>query len=88
MIYKVNWITSKTPADIGSNGKIVNGMAINVNLKDGGAPKKLTTFLYDNENARLYVSDKQNNYHLSPKIDSISLKKIRNSCFWGVASAK
>ena len=50
IIYDVNWITSKTPKDIGSGNRIVNGMNIAIILKDGGAPKKLVTYVYNNEN--------------------------------------
>jgi hypothetical protein len=88
IIYDVNWITSKKPVNVGDSIKIINGMAIDINLKDGGTPKKLTTFLYNNENARFYSINDQNQFESSIQIDSASLKKIRNSCFWGVASAK
>jgi hypothetical protein len=88
IIYDVNWITSKKPVNVGDSVKIINGMAIDVNLKDGGSPKKLATFLYNNENARFYWINDQNQFESSLQIDSTSLKKIRNSCFWGVASAK
>ena len=88
IIYDVNWITSKNTVSVGNSIKIINGMAIDVNLKDGSAPKKLATFLYNNENARFYCINDQNKLESSVQIDAGSLKKIRNSCFWGVASAK
>jgi hypothetical protein len=85
--YNVNWITSSKPVSIGS-GRIVNGMAVDVNLKDDGNSKKLTTFLYNNEDAKIYFLNAKNNYDIDSKVDSFSLKRIRNNCFWGVASSK
>ena len=88
MMYDVNWITSSKPMDIGNGDKIVNGMDIVINLKGTGSTKKLVTYLYNNENAQFYLLDNQNKLAVDLKADSISLIKIRNACFWGVASAK
>jgi hypothetical protein len=88
IMYDVNWITSSRPIDVGGGSKIINGMAIDVNSKDDGAAKKLTTYLYNNQNAQVYLLNKRNKYVIDSKIDSASVKKIRNACFWGVASAK
>ncbi|HEY5326927.1 MAG TPA: hypothetical protein VIJ27_08000 [Mucilaginibacter sp.] len=88
IIYDVNWITSTKPVAIGNDSKIVNGMAIDITLKGGGLPKKLITYLYDNENAQFYIRNAQNQYSPDSKVDSASLKNIRNSCFWGVASSR
>jgi len=88
IIYEINWITSSTPKDMGNGKKIINGMQIAVDNKAGGTRKNITTYLYDNENGQFYLSNSQNSYGADTKVDSASLKKIRNSCFWGVASAK
>ena len=88
IIYNVNWITSTKPITLGDGSKIINGMAIDINSKDDGTLKKLTTYLYNNENARVYLLNTTNKYTVDSKIDSASLNKIRNACFWGVASAK
>ena len=88
IIYDVNWITSKAPKDLGNGKQIVNGMQIDVNDKSGNKPHTVASFLYNNEDAQFYLRDKQNNYTLDSKVDSLTLIKIRNSCFWGVASAK
>ncbi len=88
IIYDVNWITSSKPMDIGNGDKIVNGMAVAVISKSGGSHKKLITYLYNNEDAQFYLQNMNSNYDKDVKLDSASLKKIRNSCFWGVASAK
>ena len=88
IIYDVNWITSSHPIDIGDGSRIINGMAIDVNLKGGRRPTNLTIYLYNNENARFYLLNKQNKFDGDVIVSDTSLKKIRNSCFWGVASAK
>jgi hypothetical protein len=88
MIYYINWITPKEPMEIDNGRKIVNGMSIDVSLKDGGSSKQLTTFLYDNEGAQFYLLKDQNKFAINLKIDTDSLKKIRNNCFLEIASRK
>ena len=88
LIYNVNWVTSKNPVEIDSSAKINNGLMIKVQLKDRGSAKMLATYLYNNQNSRFYLLNTQNKYEQEAPIDSSSLKKIRNSCFWGVASEK
>jgi hypothetical protein len=88
IVYHVNWITSSTPKDLGDGHQIINGMAIDVNKKTANASEKLITYLYDNKDAQFYLLNDQKKYIADEKISDISLKKIRNSCFWGVASAK
>jgi len=88
IIYDANWITSSKPVDLYNNDKIVNGMMIVINSKDGGSTKTLATYLYNNENGRFYLQDDQTQHTNDIKIDSAAMKKIRASCFWGVASAK
>lgn len=88
VIYKFDWITSKTPRQI--NGNPVNsGMQIAVIQKTAARRIKLATYLYNNANEKLYLFSKDRKLADNAlPIDSSSLKKIRNSCFWGVASAK
>jgi len=88
IIYDVNWITSKTPKNMGNGKQIINGLQVTVSNKGGGSPKPVTTYLYDNEDAQFYGLNAKNQYTAGIKADSARLKKIRNSCFWGVASAK
>ena len=88
IIYDVNWITSKTSENTGIGKRIINGLRLSVNNKTTGSPENVATYLYDNEDAVLYLSNKTHNYAIDSKIDSTSLKRIRNSCFWGVASSK
>lgn len=88
IIYNVNWITSTRPVNIGNGSKIINGMAIDIKSKDDGTAKKLTTYLYNNENAQVYLLNAKNKYMIDSKIDTATVKRIRNACFWGVASSK
>lgn len=88
LLYKVNWITSSMPVDIGKEGKIVNGMMVDVNRKAENGTKKLTTYLYNNAKGEIYITFDEKNFKNEQTISETSLKKIRNSCFWGVASAK
>ncbi|MDB5122220.1 MAG: hypothetical protein JWP94_349 [Mucilaginibacter sp.] len=88
IIYDVNWITSTKPKEIGAGNKIINGMEIDVNEKTSSKPKSITTFLYNNATARFYLRNSQGEFDNDAQVDTASLKKIRNSCFWGVASAK
>lgn len=88
IIYKVNWITSKTPKEIGGAVAITNGMQVDVNEKTSVDPPNIATYLYNNATGMVYLRNSQNRYENDAQIDSASLKKIRNSCFWGVASAK
>jgi len=81
LIYNINWITSSKPVAIGDSGQIVNGLAIDIKLKDDGSQKKLTTFLYNNENAQIYLLNSQNKYDVDSKVDPALLKQIRNACF-------
>lgn len=86
--YEVNWITSSKPVDIGNGAKIINGMAVDISIKDAGKQKKWISYLYNNENSLIYLRNDANNDIAEEEIGVTSLQKIRNSCFWGVASAK
>ncbi len=88
IVYDVNWITSSKPKDLGTGKRVINGMEIDVNEKTSSTSKKVTIFIYDNENAQFYLLTNQNKYEEDEKISDASLKKVRNKCFWGVASAK
>ena len=88
IIYDVNWITSKKPIDIGNGKQIINGMQIAVNKKTSGKSNNITTYLYDNKKAQFYITNPSIKLINNAEVDTIVLKKIRNSCFWGVASSK
>ena len=85
IIYTVGWVSKKIK-NIG-NDSIGNGMQVDVIQKADSQQISLSTYLYDNSNSKLYLLNKKMKYEAEPLIiDSMSLKKIRNSCFWGVAS--
>ncbi|MDB5131143.1 MAG: hypothetical protein JWR02_892 [Mucilaginibacter sp.] len=63
-------------------------MEIDVNEKTSSKPKAITILLYNNATARLYLLNSEHTFDNDAQVDTLSLKKIRNSCFWGVASAK
>ena len=88
LLYKVNWITSSKPVDVGKEGKIVNGMMIDVSQKMENGQKKLTTYLYNNAKGEIYTTIDQKDFKKEQTMSDTSLTKIRNACFWGVASAK
>lgn len=88
IIYNVNWITSSKPVNLSDGSKIINGMAIDINQKTGNSTKKLSTYMYNNAKGTIYTSLNGGNLHEDENVSDTSLKKIRNSCFWGVASAK
>jgi hypothetical protein len=86
IIYAFDWITSKTPQQI-NGGQINSGMRVSVMQKTGDQKDNLAIFLYNNENSKLYNKEAKTATD-TISIDSISKKRIRNSCFWGVASSK
>lgn len=86
IIYAFDWITSKTPRQI--NGLQINsGMRVSVTQKADTGKVSLAIYLYDNKTSKLYNKDAKPG-NIAIPIDSLSIKKIQNSCFWGVASSK
>lgn len=89
IIYAIDWVSRKNPAPQVNGNTISNGMQVNIMQKADSQRVNLSTYLFDNSNSKLYLLGGKMKYEADPiAIDSISLKKIRNSCFWGVASAK
>ena len=86
IIYNVNWAKSPTLADT-ANTKSSTG-ALNVDVIEKGKPnKKLSLFMYDNSTGKLYFTkETDNNDKIELKISVDALKRIRNACYWGVAS--
>jgi hypothetical protein len=86
IIYAFDWITSKTPQQI--NGAQINsGMRVSVMQKTGDQKDNLAIYLYNNANSKLYNKEAKTATD-TISIDRLSKKKIRSSCFWGVASSK
>lgn len=87
LIYNVNWVKAGNPTNIDNGGKITNGMQVDVIKKNGANQQKLSSYVYSDKDSTLYVIDTHEKYEKDAlKIDAPSLKKIRNACFWGVAS--
>ncbi|MDB5288152.1 MAG: hypothetical protein JWR05_3101 [Mucilaginibacter sp.] len=86
MIYNVNWVKAEGLQDT-TNGK-GSTSALRLDVVEKGLNNKLlSSFIYDNSLAKLYFlknESKKSNNEL--KINEIALKKIRNACYWGVAS--
>ncbi len=89
VVYNINWITSKTPAKLSSDSSIINGVRIDLIKKSANkSADTLTTYLYDNKTSKFYIKNAQGGAKPNAEINAVDLKKIRNSCFWGVASNK
>lgn len=87
--YTVNWIKASAPAEPANGSTTTNGLKVDVRENTNGEEKKLCSYLYNNQSGFMYLLDSQNKYQrevssVTPEI----LKKIRNSCYWGVASVK
>ncbi|RFZ84871.1 hypothetical protein DYU05_04495 [Mucilaginibacter terrenus] len=83
--YIVNYVKTAMPEDTVSEVKATNALRVDV-INKSGQPQKLSAFLYDNSKAKLYFLSGKSKNEL--KVDSVGLMKIRNSCYWGVASGK
>jgi hypothetical protein len=88
IIFDVNWITSLKPVKLENGILIVNGMQIMVDKKTNGVSEILDEYFYNNNNGFVYRRQNDTAYHKELSIADSVVKKIRRSCFWGVASAK
>lgn len=86
MIYNVNWVQAEGLQDT-TNGKgSTSALRLDV-VKKGSNNKVLSSFIYDNSLGKLYfLNNVSNNGRNELKINQIALKRIRNACYWGVAS--
>jgi hypothetical protein len=57
-------------------------------MQKSSSLKKISSFIYDNSLARLYFIDNKLNNQMEVKISDNDLKRIRNGCYWGVASSR
>ena len=85
-IYNVNWIKAEGLQDT-TNGKgSTSALRLDV-VEKGSNNKTLSSFIYDNSLGELFfLKNESKNEKKELKIDEIALKKIRNACYWGVAS--
>jgi hypothetical protein len=79
----INYVKTVQPQDTVSEVKATNALRVDV-VDKMPAPHKISSFLYDNNLAKVYFLTGNSKKEL--KTDSVLLKKVRNSCYWGVAS--
>jgi hypothetical protein len=83
--YVVNWAEGANVGDAANKRSSTNGLKLDV-MEKGAARNKIASFIYDNSLSKLFLAGNKDNIEV--KVDSISLKKIRDKCYWGVASGK
>nr|WP_294946489.1 hypothetical protein [uncultured Mucilaginibacter sp.] len=83
--YIVNYVKTTEPQDTVSNVKATNALRVDV-IDKLPKPHKISSYIYDNKSAKLYFVAA--NTKTEVKTDTNALKKIRNSCYWGVASGR
>ena len=87
--YTVNWVKAADPALQPDTGGKTNAVRVDVKRIEDGEDKKLVSYVYNNVNGTMYLINAQNKLeHAVTSITPELLKKIRNSCYWGVASGK
>lgn len=87
--YTVNWVKASAPAEPADSTNATNGLKVDVKQNENGEERKLFSYLYNNQNGTMYLLNSENK--LQQQVSSVTptiLKKIRNSCYWGVASGK
>jgi len=85
--YVVNWIASEK-ADSTSARQATSGLKVDI-IEKTTSDKRLSTFIYDNSLLKIYfVNYGSNNAQIETNSDSVTLKRIRNACYWGVVSGK
>ncbi|MBD1391978.1 hypothetical protein [Mucilaginibacter glaciei] len=88
VIYKINWVIADGTVDTLNTKGATNALRVDV-VDKGQKGKNLSAFIYDNSIAKLYfLKNNLRSGQMEVKIDSVQLKKIRNACYWGVASGK
>lgn len=83
--YVVNYVKGTMPTDTVTQVKATNALRVDV-INMQKVTEKIGVFVYDNSLAKLYSLN--NGTKTEVAVDSVSLKKIRNGCYWGVASGR
>ncbi|SFS61316.1 hypothetical protein [Mucilaginibacter polytrichastri] len=86
--YTINWVEAQEPKICTNGTKITNGIEVAVNENTGKDKFKIGSYIYNNEDAKLYYINNSNKYDELKTVDANALKRIRNGCYWGVASHK
>lgn len=84
--YQLNWVKADEPMIRSNGAKITNGIETGVYLKGRSGKKKIASFLFNNEDAKLYYLKPDSKYDELEEVNATELKRIRNACYWGVAS--
>jgi hypothetical protein len=87
--YTVNWVKAADPQPKPDTSTKTNAVRVDVKKIEDGEDKQLCSYVYNNVTGTMYLINKQNKLeHAVSNITPQLLKKIRNSCYWGVASGK
>jgi hypothetical protein len=87
--YTVNWVNASAPAEPAGKSNATNGLKVDVSQSEDGETHRLCSYVYNNRDGTMYLLSNDNKY--KQEVSSVTpeiLKKIRNSCYWGVASGK
>ncbi|MFC0514974.1 hypothetical protein ACFFGT_12225 [Mucilaginibacter angelicae] len=85
--YTINWVKASAPVLTPDTSNKTNGIRIDVKKDENGEDIRLCSYVYNNTSGTMYLLNNQNKYqHEISSITPAILKKIRNSCYWGVAS--
>jgi hypothetical protein len=86
LLYIANWVTTGNVADTANSKSATSGLRLDVVDKVSN-DKKLASYIYDNSLARFYYLQKNSSVKkIQVNANDASLKRIRNACYWGVAS--
>ncbi|MBB6107309.1 hypothetical protein [Mucilaginibacter lappiensis] len=87
--YTVNWIRASAPAESANKSNMTDGLRIDVRKNEDGEEHNLCSYAYNNQSGTLYLLNNEGkNQQPISSITPDILKKIRNSCYWGVASSR
>ncbi|MEZ2335270.1 hypothetical protein AB6735_06525 [Mucilaginibacter sp. RCC_168] len=87
--YTVNWIRASAPAEPADKSRVTDGLKIDVKKNEDGEEHDLCSYVYNNQSGAMYLLNNEGKYQQPVSgINQEVLKKIRNSCYWGVASGK
>lgn len=87
--YTINWVKASSPALSPDSSRKTDGIRIDVKKDEDGEDTRLCSYVYNNTSGAMYLLNNENRYqHEISSITPAILKKIRNACYWGVASGK
>ncbi|TWR31451.1 hypothetical protein FPZ43_02965 [Mucilaginibacter pallidiroseus] len=87
ILYVVNWVKASGLPDTIQNKGATNGLRLDI-VKKGHRERMIASYIYDNSLALLFISLEAGKSKTEVTIDHLLLKRIRNTCYWGVASSK